>query len=54
MDNEVIIYLVSGFVGGLSTQFISKNNLRDSLDTKSGWRKELFNIASKDKCKGPY
>ncbi|MGH1747448.1 hypothetical protein [Enterococcus entomosocium] len=49
MDNEVIIYLVSGFVGGLSTQFISKNNLRDSLDTKSGWRKELFNIASKDK-----
>lgn len=49
MDNEVIKYLISGFIGGLSAYFISKDNLRDSLDTKSGWRKELFNIASKDK-----
>ncbi|EOH8749228.1 hypothetical protein ACMDXZ_001651 [Enterococcus faecalis] len=49
MDDEVIIYIISAGISSLIAYFISKNNLRDSLDTKSGWRKELFNIASKDK-----
>lgn len=32
----------------LNTIFSSKKQLNDSLDSKSGWRKELFDVASKE------
>jgi hypothetical protein len=33
---------------GLIALFVFKNNINDSLDTKSGWRKELTNVASRE------
>lgn len=48
-------YLLSGFIGAIIASvlaagialYTSKNSLRDSLDTKSGWREDLFNTAAK-------
>ncbi|MGZ7898804.1 hypothetical protein [Ligilactobacillus salivarius] len=42
--------LLVGVITVLITLYIARSiQLNDSLDSKSGWRKELFNVASKEK-----
>lgn len=45
--NIIFSGLIGGIVGFMGQQFVASRNLRDSLDSKSGWRKELYNVASK-------
>lgn len=52
MDPEVIGAIIGAFatLGGIVLAFYLANRLalNDSMDSKSGWRKELMDIASKD------
>lgn len=45
---ELFSGLVGAALGGVLTLVINKDNLNDSLDSKSGWREKLFDVASKD------
>lgn len=38
--------LMGGFIGFIGQQVVTNRNLQDSLDSKSGWRKELFEAVS--------
>ena len=38
--------LLGGFIGFIGQQVVTNRNLQDSLDSKSGWRKELFEAVS--------
>ncbi|PRT71678.1 hypothetical protein C6A27_02640 [Streptococcus anginosus] len=43
---EIIFSLMSMIVGAFVSYFTLNRNLSDSLDSKSGWRKKLFEVAS--------
>lgn len=43
---EVMVSLMSMIVGAFVSYFTLNRNLSDSLDTKSGWRQKLFEVAS--------
>lgn len=48
MGNELITgAAIATLVAGVITLFNSNKQIRDSLDSKSGWRKDIFNVASK-------
>lgn len=46
--SDLISGLIGALIGGAVSTFSDINKLNDSLDSKSGWRKELFNVASKE------
>lgn len=46
--NVILSGLIGAILGGLISFRSNKENLNDSLDSKSGWRKQLFDIASKN------
>lgn len=48
MLSGLIGALIGALIGGIFTYMTTRNTLLDSLDSKSGWRKELFNVASKN------
>lgn len=43
-----ILAVIVSLIALLGTMFSNKKQLNDSLDSKSGWRKELFDVASKE------
>lgn len=45
--NEFFGALLAAAVAAFVSYFISNRDLSDSLDTKSGWRAKLFDVASK-------
>lgn len=48
MENELITgAAIATLVAGVITLFNGNKQIRDSLDSKSGWRKDIFNVASK-------
>ncbi|WP_137665775.1 hypothetical protein [Enterococcus hulanensis] len=44
-----VIGAVAALIGAIIDLVVANMNLKDSLDSKSGWREKLFNISSKDK-----
>jgi len=43
LSSEVIAAIIAAIVSG----YISRKELLDSLDTKSGWRRDIFLVAAK-------
>lgn len=49
MGNEVMAALFGAILAGAFAIWTTRSTLNDSLDSKSDWRKNLFDIASKSK-----
>ena len=47
MGLDLFSGLVGAGIAGLLAYIINKNDLNDSLDSKSGWREKIFDVASK-------
>lgn len=49
MSSEIIAAFVGATFAGILALIANRDSISDSLDSKSGWRKKLFDVASKDR-----